>query len=247
MQNLNSKGQNNQPAQNQSSFSPNQNALKFIVGVVVILVGVGAYFGYQQFLAKPQSEQGKQPAVSQDKTDKNTNDETGLAQIDNDATGSDTAPAGSEDSLPPIEEDQSEQISSDASLTVASSQSNYSVGDKFTGQVNLSSPTVPEGVEFVLSYDPQILTNVNLEKGQSFSTYLKTNVYQDKGKIKVVIIKNPGEEINLQGQTNLVTISGDVTQAGQLSLSFDEEQTIVAATGGKDILQTTEDLTVQVQ
>lgn len=247
MQNVNVQGQNNQPAQNQSGPSSNQNALKFIVGVVVILVGVGGYFGYQQFLAKSQSEQGKQPAISQDKTDKNTNDETGLAQIDKEAAGSDTAPAGSEGSLPPIKDDQSQQVSSEASLTVTSSKSNYSVGDKFTGQVNLSSPTVPEGVEFVLSYDPQILTNVSLEKGQSFSTYLKTNVYQDKGKIKVVIIKNPGEEINLQGQTNLVSISGDVKQAGRLSLSFDEEQTIVAATGGKDILQSTKDLTVQVQ
>ncbi len=241
MQNVNVQKQNQQVAQNQPGHnSKKQSLVKFIVGIVVILVSVGAYFAYQQFIASPQSNQDSQPVVDQ-------NRETGLAQVDSESDTSDTVPAGSKEALPPIKDDPAADIASEAKLKVTSSKSGYSAGDQFTAQVNLSSPTVPEGVEFVLSYDPNILANVSLEKGQAFSTYLKTNVYQDKGKIKVVIIKNPGEEINLQAQTNLVTITGNVKQAGELSLSFDEKQTIVAATGGKDILKSTEALKIKVQ
>ncbi len=241
MQNVNVQKQNQQVAQNQPGpNSKKQSLVKFIAGIVVILVSVGGYFAYQQFVASPQSNQDTQPAVNQ-------NGETGLAQVDSESDTSNTVPAGSKESLPPIEDDPATEIASEAKLAVSSPKSEYSVGDQLTAQVNLSSPTVPEGVEFVLSYDPQILSNVTLEKGEAFSTYLKTNVYQDKGKIKVVIIKNPGEEINLQPQTPLINIKADIKQAGSFSFEFEQGQTIVAATGGKDILQDTESLTVQVQ
>ncbi|MEA2056818.1 MAG: cohesin domain-containing protein [Patescibacteria group bacterium] len=247
MQNANAQNQVVQPGESQSTQAPTNNVspdtkklLKIVAGLTIILVAVGGYLAYQQ--TKLKNQQANQEVSEKKNLD---NKKTGLADVDIASDGSETLPVGSKEALPPIEEEE-QQASSNANLSITSSKASYQVGETFTAEVKLASAVVPEGVEFVLNYDPQLLSNVALEKGTVFSTYLKTNVYPDKGKIKVVIIKNPGENITLQPSTTLVTISGQTAQAGSLALSLEESEAIVAVAGGKNVLQGTKGLTVKV-
>jgi hypothetical protein len=135
----------------------------------------------------------------------------------------------------------------DTTLNIISDQSAYAVGDQIETAVQLSTSEQPDGVQFVISYNPQLLTNVSTTAANDFGYLLTNSVDQEAGRIKVVLLRNQGEEIEPAADMGVITITGTAAQAGKLELSFEQDKTKVAAGGGQSILDKANNLTVTLQ
>jgi len=240
--------ENSTPSIPQSSQSSKKDP-KIFVGLLLLLLIVigGAVFSIMQ--SKQQTKNpvlDEEQIVQQEGTDKlqGTGSLSEVKEVD---PKSDSAGEVHQEDLPPATSEMTAPAVQDATLSISSNKTTYAVGDQLTAKVMLEVGQQPDGVEFVLTFDPVKLTNVQVQEGNVFTTYLKTNVYQDKGKVKVVVIVNPEETIDVSQPIEVITLTGTTSGTGVLELGFDKEQTLVAANWGKDILKSANSLQVQVK
>jgi hypothetical protein len=170
------------------------------------------------------------------------------------ATGlvSDTSPDGEElnvnaEELPPISEDFRPKVPKNGTLSLVAEQDQVSVGSTLTVQVLLTVETQPDGVEFMLQYNPEQLADVKVEPSEEFPNYVKNNVYPDHGKLKVMIMRSPGQDLEPKPNMKVGTLTATVQQAGEISLDFVQDQTLVAGAGGQSLLEQTKPLTITAQ
>lgn len=133
-----------------------------------------------------------------------------------------------------------------ANLILSCGQSSYTVGESVSCAVALKTAELPDGAEFLLTYDSSLLSAVTLTPGTAFANYLVKKVNPDTGKIKVTVVRNPAEQPALNEVIELATITGTAAQAGQLALNFDLAGTVVAANGGQNILSQPTNLVITI-
>jgi len=132
------------------------------------------------------------------------------------------------------------------SLSLAANQDAYRVNDSIEIIVNMQTEIEPDGVQFVILYDPQLLTNVGLEPINNFGSFIINEVDEQAGKIKAMLLKDPQETVAVNTNQPLLKITAQAVKAGKLSLTFDQEKTKIAAAAGQDVLKNVTNLTVDV-
>jgi len=132
------------------------------------------------------------------------------------------------------------------SLSLAANQDAYRVNDSIEIIVNMQTEIEPDGVQFVILYDPQLLTNVGLEPINNFGSFIINEVDEQAGKIKAMLLRDPQETVAVNTNQPLLKITAQAVKAGKLSLTFDQEKTKIAAAAGQDVLKNVTNLTVDV-
>ena len=227
-----------QPSQSVSVMTKNKNKkILLVIFVLVVLIVVG-YYVYQN-LSKPSTQETVQePTLTNSsllsdelvRSEEITSDESTQVQ----------------QNLPPVDKELIPDVVKDTVLSIQTNSQTIAVGDALEATVSLSTSVVPDGVEMIISYDPQILTQVQLEPINTFGSFLGQKVDQQQGKIKAVFLRNPQDDPDLSSSLSLLKITGVVARSGSLSLSFDQIATKVAASGGQDVLQDLVDLSINV-
>jgi hypothetical protein len=149
--------------------------------------------------------------------------------------------------LPAIPSDMTQELPVETTISVQSPSEVVTVGQAVTLQIIAASDQAVDGVEFVLTYDPTLLSNVSMTKGTTFSTFIREEVNGESGRISVGMIANPGETVTLGANTVLVTITGTAARPGEAVFSFEQNRTMVAAGGGQNILKNTRGLSLMIQ
>lgn len=148
--------------------------------------------------------------------------------------------------LPKVDEKIKEPVVKDTRLTIESSKDTYQSGQTANFIVKLSASQQPDGVQFVIDYDPASLTNVTAQAVNEFGNIVTSQVDQQKGRIKLVLLRNPSEVIKPSADMKLLEIKGLIASSNQFSLNFDLDKTKVSAKGGQSILKQAEDLTINL-
>ena len=94
-----------------------------------------------------------------------------------------------------------------------------------------------DGIEFVLRYSPPTLTDVRFTPSAVFSTVVRNSVDQNSGTISFTAIRQSSESITAGEGITIGTLSFTSGQAGEVTFSFDTEETLVAGNGGNSILE----------
>jgi hypothetical protein len=144
--------------------------------------------------------------------------------------------------LPPI--DDVIEASQDSRLVISSEKQVYQVGESVSMTLLLATATVPDGIQFIINYDQNLLSQVEIQPINSFGSYLTQKV--EDGAIKGILLRNPQEEVDVSSSLPLLRITGVAAQAGELKLAFDQEETQVAAQAGQDVLHEFIDLSLSI-
>ncbi len=155
--------------------------------------------------------------------------------------------SSTQNDLPELDKSAQKQVIKDTVINIVSTQDIYQTGDQVTAKVQLSTSEQPDGVQFVINYDPQLLTGVTTTAINDFGYLINNSVDQETGRIKLVLLRNQGEEIAPAADMGIIEITGTTAQAGELNFSFDQEKTKVAAGGGQSILDKASGLTLTLQ
>ncbi len=237
----------NQPAFPQPQSSSNNSFADkkkpyIIVALVLLLVGsVAAYL-----LLNKSSEAPISTTITQETRDfidpqeiSEGQDSTRLQQLEDEQE--------LEQDLPPLDEEMSQPVAKDTTLSLLSNQASYQVGQQLEALIQLEGSVMFDGVQAIISYNPEILQNVQVIQVSEFGSLISNKIESETGRIKFVLVRNPQEEVDLSQANSLIKISGDISQTGALTLSFDRDNTMVSGAAGKEILEVVNDLTVSVQ
>ncbi len=238
-------GQSNQA---QSNHKNNKARLLRLGGLVLTLLLGGSYYVYSQYLQTDSSSRKDLATQKGPESASQSGSQGTVAQNEAGKVVSGAKPAQqvSPTKLPEFSEKIKQPVTKKSMLIVKPAQNSYAAGEQVSFDVVLTGTEVPDGIEFILNYDPQLLGSLQLAQGNVFSSYLKKQVNQQEGKIQVVIIREPGQEISLTQENLLVTVTGTALKAGQLALTFDQDRTMAAANAGQDILESVQGATLQI-
>lgn len=228
-----------QPSQSVKVMTKNKNKkILLVIFILMVLIVIG-YYIYQNLTKKTSSQESIQEQALTNSS--LLSDE--LVRSEEITSNESTQP---QQNLPPVDKELVPDVAKDTVLSLQTNSQTITVGDTLEATVSLSTSVVPDGVEMVISYDPQALTQVQLEPINTFGSFLGQKVDQGQGKIKAVFLRNPQDNPDLSSSLLLLKITGVVAQPGSLSLSFDQVETKVAAAGGQDVLQDLVDLSIVV-
>lgn len=146
--------------------------------------------------------------------------------------------------LPPIEDKLA--VRDKADLSLVSVKESYQVGEQIQVTLQLESGVTPDGVQYVIKFNPMQITEVRVEPANSFGSFVTNRVDLQTNEIKGMLLREPQEEVNLAVPQGIVTIYGVTTQAGNLRFEFDLERTEIAAAGGQDVKGDVRDLSLLV-
>lgn len=220
----------------QARPSKNDQQAAIAIGLffVLILAGFGFYYWRQKQAQRVSLD--AVPVVREvnelPQQDQNQNQGTNSGSVVAD-TEADSQP----DQVQQLPPNVKKEVTKDTTLILEADKQTYQVGDNFNLNVYMTGTEVPDGVQFLLEYDPVQVTQVEFEKGTVFSMYLQTEVDTEQGEVWVMVVRSPGEELELEPRTLIGAVSGQFTQAGQIEFGFNQDRTKVAAGAGQNILQ----------
>lgn len=134
-----------------------------------------------------------------------------------------------------------------ATLTLTANPQNAAAGDVIS--VALSIDTKDTGVEaadFVLKFDPKVLSVNSIETGNFFKNYPRNEKGDGTVSVSGVADFDGSAFIIPKGAGKIATITFWTLSTGTTTISLDPEKTIVAA-AGKNIAETLPDVTVTIQ
>jgi len=119
--------------------------------------------------------------------------------------------------------------------------------EKNTANIMISSETIEQlvdGVELIIHFDPNLVTNVSLKPSQIFSSVVRNTVSAETGVINLAVVRLPDETVTIGTEVTLATITYTPKQPGEITFSFAADGTVVAGNQGDDILKSTKNLTI---
>lgn len=119
--------------------------------------------------------------------------------------------------------------------------------EKNTANIMISSETMEQlvdGVELIIHFDPNLVTNVSLKPSQIFSSVVRNTVSAEAGIINLAVVRLPNETVTIGTEATLATITYTPKQPGEITFSFAADKTVVAGNQGDDILKSTKNLTI---
>lgn len=224
-----------------------QQKIKKLSTIIILLtiVGISAVALYQRL--RPEVEPADNQVSQQQAVGGEDKPRTLPAQVQIDS-GSQIKKPGSDkevekSSLPPVAKTAG-SVEGSASLGLSGTKI-YSQGGEVALDVIFDSAQVADGIEFGISYPVDKLSSVQFVPAATGLNYLKTEVDQDAGRIRVIALRNPGAKLSI-GEISLGNISAVAKGSGQVELDFIDEESLVAASGGKDILQSTQGIILTI-
>lgn len=103
---------------------------------------------------------------------------------------------------------------------------------------------VLDGLEMIIHFDPDFVTNVTLEPSKIFSSVVRNTVSAEQGVIDFAVIRLPGETVIVDTKKILATITYEPKQAGNIMFSFAPDATVVAGNQGDNILKSVQDIAI---
>lgn len=152
-----------------------------------------------------------------------------------------------QEELSVIDEIVQPESSSESILRLTGDRSFYRVGENIELVLRLESPVLVDGVEYLIFYEPEFLSQVKLETANHTGSFLSSELRTDTGEISGIWLRSPDEEDFDEGDFALIKISAVAQKRGILIFSFDTEQTKVAGLGGQSILKEAMGLTVEIR
>ncbi len=137
-------------------------------------------------------------------------------------------------------------IEADNELFITSDKDSYQSGETIQLTVSLETKVEPDGLQFIINYNPERIGKLEIEEINSFGSYLIAEVDHEVGEIKAVLLRSPNEEVDISSKISLLRITGTASQPGDLIFSFEAEETQLAAEAGQNILDNVVDLSVVV-
>ena len=140
------------------------------------------------------------------------------------------------------------QLDKSSSIYLQSDNSSYSRGETFNINVIVSSSKrdIADGVEFVLTYDPEIIQIQEIIQGPFFSIYPLKQIDNEKGEVKVMALQGANENKPLNEEI-IVTLSIAPLQSGQTDFDFIKDKTHIAGYGGQDLLENIVGLSLEIE
>lgn len=135
-------------------------------------------------------------------------------------------------------------------LAIQTTNTTFSLNQQGRAEITLQSKDsdqVIDGIELVVRFDPEILSGVSLQPSTTFKSVVRNEVSQENGTIRLMLVRQPNEAITIPTTTTLGTLVFTPKKTGITKLSFDSEGTVVAGNNGADILESTEDLSIEIQ
>lgn len=216
----------------QTSQFFSQSYKKFGAGVLIIVVLLlTGLTVYQYFFTDKSRKSIKRPQSVVQPTPVKDADMENVVEVGGQQLAKDPKPD-------PLPETARQNVPKTAIMTIVPDKSAYQVGETMSAKIMMRVPTEPDGAELILIYPADMLSGVVFTPG-SFGTYVKNNVYPEKGKIRVVAIRNTNQEFEA-GDVELGTLTAVATKLGAVNISFDSEHTLIAANAGENILDKTQ-------
>ncbi|OGD53599.1 hypothetical protein A3J78_00310 [Candidatus Beckwithbacteria bacterium RBG_13_35_6] len=133
-------------------------------------------------------------------------------------------------------------------LTLATAKTSIKPGESFELIVKLNAAgEVVDGVEFILKYDPRLLTAAEeVGEGSFFTIYPQKEVNNQEGSLRVIALQSPDDNKTLNEEV-VVTFLMRALSRGSANLNFDLDKTHVAAYGGQELLKQAMPLTLTIQ
>lgn len=141
-----------------------------------------------------------------------------------------------------------------ASLTIDPQNVETTVGQQFTININVDTLNHSiNGVDTVISFDPEILTVIGeVKNGDLFNSLLIKDVKNNVGKINITASKLSPTAQNISGKGTLATVNFKALKFGetQIKIIFDPNRTdtsnIVESKTSKNILTTVSNATIKI-
>lgn len=133
-----------------------------------------------------------------------------------------------------------------ASYYLKPASNSYTVGQtmNIAVMVNARGQAV-DGAEFLLKFDPKVVTVGLPITGQFFSIYAQKNVDIEAGTVRVIALQKPEENKTLNEEV-LITLPITFLQKGLVTFTFDQTKSHIAGYGGKELLEEITPLTITV-
>ncbi len=139
------------------------------------------------------------------------------------------------------------QAKENGSLYFMSNKTSYLVGESFNLSVLVNGQgEIVDGVEFIVNFDPSMISVGELTTGAFFSLYPQKVVDNQAGTIRVIAMQKPIEN-KVLATVEVVSIPVTLLGKGNVTLSFDSEKTHIGAYGGQDLLKEARPLTINVK
>lgn len=233
--------ENNELQFSQNAHNKTKGTKTPLILLAVIVLLVAGYFAYRLTLGQtqlPNEDATTTSGLSQYLEPESNNQEepsepTDLAQR-----------TVEQDDLPPVED--MPVAVQDSRLFLTAEKETYKMGEAINLTLLLAATETPDGIQFVINYDPTLLSQVKLTSTNTFGDYIMQKVDSD-GKIKGMLLRNPQETVDVSQPLSLMTIAGVASRSGQLTFSFNQEETQVAAAAGQDILENALDLSLTIE
>lgn len=131
-------------------------------------------------------------------------------------------------------------------LSLVSDKDTYQLGETIQVIVNLDTEAEPDGLQFIIDYNPDLVSELKIEEINSFGSFLISEVDEEAGEIKAVLLRSPNEEVQTSSTLGLLQITAAAERKGNLTFSFDRDRAQLAGEAGMDILDNVVDLSVVI-
>jgi hypothetical protein len=134
-----------------------------------------------------------------------------------------------------------------ASFYISLDKNNYTVGETFTVivMVNGKGEKV-DGAEFILTYDPTIISIGSPVIGTFFSIYPQKKVDPELKTVRVIALQKPDENKAL-GEEVMIRLPITALASGTVKLDFVKDKSHIAGYGGQELLETTVPATITIK
>lgn len=142
-------------------------------------------------------------------------------------------------------------------VALETSKKEVKVGDKFTVSIKVSSDKLSDGSDFIISFDPKLLTieTVGAEKapvvvGTLYNDYPLNKLDLSLGKITVSGVTTQKDGVKADGLFGSLVFKAKAAGVTQVSLDFSPGKTsdsnVTESGSGKDVLEKVENLEVNI-
>ena len=141
----------------------------------------------------------------------------------------------------------SQKLRRNSLLYLKTEKENLTVGEMVNLQIVIQSKgETVDGVEFILAYNPELISIGEPILGSFFSLYPLKEVDSDKGTVRIIALRAP-EEMNSLNEEVLVTLPVSILKKGRAEFRFDQEKSHIVSYAGQEILQEARLLTLNIE
>jgi hypothetical protein len=137
-------------------------------------------------------------------------------------------------------------VSASSILKLESDQASYRVGEVIELQLKLTTLDLPDGIDFLIFYNSDLLTQVSIETVNPVGSFLSTELTTETGEIRGTWLRNPDEELDSMEELSLLKITAPAKRKGTVIFSFEQSQTQVAGLGGQEMLKEAKGLKIEI-